>query len=727
MADNAVDEAATCIQKLFRQRAAKKRMVQLASSVYRKCYDSNTGLAYYCNLKTGETAWDRPKIFGSDDAPDYDANPTVVGDAVVADDKQIADSGGVMADSTVDEAISTEGSTLQVDTEAEAKIELAKLEGLELVQRQAQVKADLERQNRKQVHRGRKNWEKRMRLEQQAHRAARLQQIAGANKQAIQDLLDGKSKPELESIREACMRGHLDRVASLLDEGWSPNAESAMGLTPLLAACLGGHVHVVQLLLRRHADVNHRHIVTQRTAYMEACQRPNVPVVRELLRHGARIHWTDKQGRVARDGITHKKVMALHEAACGVWSPHAASVFPNNFRAATVTLAFVAKCQRVASAGAKARALKAAAATRVDLQKNLIQAKVQYDHDMKESQMQFSQAKRRDLTTAADERYDSTRASILQAAEAASVALHRDCQPRWLEEANVVTILAFCSRHWFDEKATSRSVPHDANGNASIDRHVVPTKRWISSSQVVPDALRVALMENSAAIQEMSAEVQLLEATQTTDVDAGVLVLATTKQSQATVDVTIVEAQHLAKRSNRSLIDPLVRVRVHGEDGGGVGPPLATEPRMDDENPIWDHRMTFHHVPSIRCELHVQIIDTAMAKGGTHHHHQPELAGEIRLPLRKYIDQKDHDEWHVVPQTLKQALVEAKSREVPARLHLVIRFTHAKTLVLTRELARAAKLRQDLLAQRRAFVQKQIARVLAVLDTKPHSTTKTNP
>ncbi|RHY24809.1 hypothetical protein DYB32_008680 [Aphanomyces invadans] len=302
-------------------------MVQLASSVYRKCYDSNTGLAYYCNLKTGETAWDRPKIFGSDDAPDYDANPTVVGDAVVADDKQIADSGGVMADSTVDEAISTEGSTLQVDTEAEAKIELAKLEGLELVQRQAQVKADLERQNRKQVHRGRKNWEKRMRLEQQAHRAARLQQIAGDNKQAIQDLLDGKS-------------------------------------------------------------------VTQRTAYMEACQRPNVPVVRELLRHGtpaewramltlfragARIHWTDKQGRVARDGITHKKVMALHEAACGVWSPHAASVFPNNFRAATVTLAFVAKCQRVASAGAKARALKAAAATRVDLQKNLIQAKVQYD------------------------------------------------------------------------------------------------------------------------------------------------------------------------------------------------------------------------------------------------------------------------------------------------------------------------------------------------------------
>ncbi|RHY24810.1 hypothetical protein DYB32_008679 [Aphanomyces invadans] len=136
--------------------------------------------------------------------------------------------------------------------------------------------------------------------------------------------------------------------------------------------------------------------------------------------------------------------------------------------------------------------------------------------------------------------------------------------------------------------------------------------------------------------------------------------------------------------------------------------------------------MTFHHVPSIRCELHVQIIDTAMAMGGKQHH-QPELAGEIRLPLRKYIDQKDHDEWHVVPQTLKQALVEAKSREVPARLHLVIRFTHAKTLVLTRELARAAKLRQDLLAQRRAFVQKQIARVLAVLDTKPHSTTKTNP
>lgn len=59
-----------------------------------------------------------------------------------------------------------------------------------------------------------------------------------------------------------------------------------MGLTPLLAACQSGHVHVARLLLASGADVNHLHVKTGRTALMEACSRTNRALVKELLRYG---------------------------------------------------------------------------------------------------------------------------------------------------------------------------------------------------------------------------------------------------------------------------------------------------------------------------------------------------------------------------------------------------------------------------------------------------------
>ncbi|RHY27004.1 hypothetical protein DYB25_012803, partial [Aphanomyces astaci] len=80
-------------------------------------------------------------------------------------------------------------------------------------------------------------------------------------------------------------------------------------------------------------------------------------------------------------------------------------------------------------------------------------------------------------------------------------------------------------------------------------------------------------------------------------------------------------------------------------------------------------------------------------------------------------DQNDHDEWHVLPPTLKQTLVEGSSvRAVPATLHLVVRFTHAKTLVLTREISKATKRRQQLLMELRAYIQAHLTRVLTILD-----------
>ncbi|RHY91099.1 hypothetical protein DYB35_003130 [Aphanomyces astaci] len=575
--------AATCIQKLYRSRAARKLMVQLASSVYRRCYDANTGHSYYCNLRTGETAWDRPKIFGSGDAPTYEDNQPVTAAEYMTADNKVDDEGNEtapVANST--EAIPIAVSKFQLDKDAQTKIELTKLEGLVLIQRQAQAKADLERQNRKQVHRGRKQWDKKVRLEHEANRVA-----------------------------------------------------------------------------------------------------------------------------LASDGITHKKVLALHELASGVWSPAAASVFPAEFRAASMALAFVAKCQRRASVDAKVCAVKASAACRVDLHKKLIQAKVQYDTFTLSSKCN-NNTDRMERTDSEMIRYDNARAAILQAAETASVALRRGSQARWLEEANVMTILAYCPRHWFDHDAQTL-YPQQPNGKRLTAEHIQPTRKWTSASELMPLPLRTALAHTSADIQDMCLEYAHIDATHTTDVDAGVLVLATTKQSQATVHVTVIEARHLPRRSNRSLIDPMVRVRVHGEDGRGVGGQQGTEPRAGEDSPAWDHAMTFDHIPSIRCELHVQVVDNTA--GGA------QVAGEIRLPLRQYVDQNDHDEWHVLPPTLKQTLVEGSSvRAVPATLHLVVRFTHAKTLVLTREIAKATKRRQQLLMELRAYIQAHLTRVLTILD-----------
>ncbi|KAF0686316.1 Aste57867_21922 [Aphanomyces stellatus] len=719
--------AAIRIQKLYRSHVARQVMARLASSVYRKCYDASTGLYYYCNLKTGETAWERPKIFGNVDAPYFeDASMAAVGDdeslasSAAKDDARHDIPAEAMPTNTAEESSSNQhaSSTYQVDKEKKARIEEAREVGRKLIQVQAQAKLDLERQNRKQVRRGRKNWEKRVLMEQEEARAARLRAIELQNKQTIEDLMAGKNKPQLESIREACMRGNLDRVVALLDEGWSSNAESAMGLTPLFAACIGGHVDIVTLLLQHKADVNHRHVITQRTAYMEACQRPHVPVVRELLRYGARLHWTDKQGRVAKDGITSKRVLAMHSLACGLWTPDSSSVFPNPFRAATLALAFVAKCQRRANDVAKAEARKHAATVRVDVQKQLIQAKVtyvvcarvpqpdddgRYDHEIKQSQLQASVAARRDMAAAADTRFDATREHWLHQAEAAALVLRRSAPPAWFDKHTLLRILAFCPRHWFD---TREQMPPPARSRPCL---IAPTRVWQSSS-TLPLDLNVQLTQNATDIHRMVSEMGEIDAHETIDVATGVSVRVATGESQAQVELTVVEGDCLPKRPNRSLINPFVRVRLHGDDGHALREFEATEPRFEEESPTWDHRFVVDHVPSIRCELCVQLVDL-----GT----KPEMAGEIRIKLRQYVDQKEHDEWHVLPQTLKQTLVEGKSRAVPARLHLLVRFTHAKSLVLARDIAKQTKDRARLLTQQRAYIQTQLARVLALLDVNP--------
>eukprot|EP00948_MAST-09A_sp_MAST-9A-sp1_P003085 g3085.t1 len=67
-AENMTDEeAAKCIQGLFRSRKAKKLIRELIRGIYEKAVDPNTGETYYYNKKTGESSWYKPRGLGSED------------------------------------------------------------------------------------------------------------------------------------------------------------------------------------------------------------------------------------------------------------------------------------------------------------------------------------------------------------------------------------------------------------------------------------------------------------------------------------------------------------------------------------------------------------------------------------------------------------------------------------------------------------------------------------
>lgn len=100
---------------------------------------------------------------------------------------------------------------------------------------------------------------------------------------------------------------------------------------------------------------------------------------------------------------------------------------------------------------------------------------------------------------------------------------------------------------------------------------------------------------------------------------------------------------------------------------------FATDVRLAERNPVWElcHRMTA--VPSIHAEVRVHVID----------HKRQEVAGEVTIALRTLLDQREHDEWHVLPPTLRQQLVErgTAARRHPARIRLRLQFTHTKVRV----------------------------------------------
>ena len=60
------------IQAASRRRLAKKTVRRLLVKCTDKVYDESTNSYYYYNRSSGETSWDKPKLWGMEDVEDYD-------------------------------------------------------------------------------------------------------------------------------------------------------------------------------------------------------------------------------------------------------------------------------------------------------------------------------------------------------------------------------------------------------------------------------------------------------------------------------------------------------------------------------------------------------------------------------------------------------------------------------------------------------------------------------
>jgi ankyrin repeat protein len=96
--------------------------------------------------------------------------------------------------------------------------------------------------------------------------------------------------PTADHMREAARVGNASMCELLLELGVGVSAEGAVGKPPLHAACMGGHIDTVRLLLANGADVNQSWEKQGWTPIYEAIRKhgsDNIELCRLLVRGGA--------------------------------------------------------------------------------------------------------------------------------------------------------------------------------------------------------------------------------------------------------------------------------------------------------------------------------------------------------------------------------------------------------------------------------------------------------
>jgi len=106
-------------------------------------------------------------------------------------------------------------------------------------------------------------------------------------------------KPRTTPLMLAAQNGDTDTINELLKHGANVNATDDRGWSPLIVAIFGGHVNSVKALLNHEANVFSRVWLNngealnsdpQTTALMLAVKRRSKPIVKLLLKHGAKVN-----------------------------------------------------------------------------------------------------------------------------------------------------------------------------------------------------------------------------------------------------------------------------------------------------------------------------------------------------------------------------------------------------------------------------------------------------
>lgn len=103
------------------------------------------------------------------------------------------------------------------------------------------------------------------------------------------------AKDKTKALNKAASAGHIDVVREILASGADANA-TWLAQTPLLAAIHGGHPEIADLLLDHGASLTNKQ---DENPLIAAAQRARIPIVELLLRRGADVNAADGKGMTA--------------------------------------------------------------------------------------------------------------------------------------------------------------------------------------------------------------------------------------------------------------------------------------------------------------------------------------------------------------------------------------------------------------------------------------------
>jgi|MDTB01.2.fsa_nt_gb hypothetical protein len=130
------------------------------------------------------------------------------------------------------------------------------------------------------------------------------------------------------SLRQACNKGNLTSVKSVVSKGANVKARDRHGWTSLHWAAKGGSSEIVDYLADfvesgdSYAFINAKDSISGWTALMIACMGGHVECVRSLISRGAKAHASNLLGEAASDFIDSgstakskaiKKLLGIHE------------------------------------------------------------------------------------------------------------------------------------------------------------------------------------------------------------------------------------------------------------------------------------------------------------------------------------------------------------------------------------------------------------------------------